>query len=45
VYDETTDGTLLLTVTQIDATAIRNFFAQFGYDGVFWHLEERGWQI
>jgi hypothetical protein len=45
VYDGTTGGTLLLTVTQIDGVQARNFFALFGYDGGAWHLEERGWQI
>jgi len=43
IYDGSTAGTLLQTVTNIDANA-RSFLCTVGFDGANWHKESGGWQ-
>jgi hypothetical protein len=43
IYDATTAGTLLQTITNIDATAERFFLFTARFDGVAWHKEDGHW--
>jgi hypothetical protein len=42
IYDSSTGGTLLQTITNIDANA-RSFLFTAGFDGTAWHKETGGW--
>jgi hypothetical protein len=43
IYDGTTGGTLLQTITQPDATQARSFLFLAGFDGAHWHKEAGLW--
>jgi len=43
IYDGSTAGTLLQTITQIDGTTARSFIGTFGFDGSHWHKETGEW--
>jgi hypothetical protein len=44
IYDGTTGGTLLQTISNIDATA-RSFLFTAGFDGRAWHKESGAWVV
>jgi len=45
IYDGSTGGTLLQTITQIDASTARSFLGTYGYDGTHWHKESGAWVL
>jgi hypothetical protein len=42
IYDSSTAGTLLQTITNIDANA-RSFLFIAAFDGTHWHAEDSKW--